>query len=87
MNLRQEKKMAIIDILCRNLLVLYLGAFIRYVVNRMLKSKKSFHTILYGVTEKSKEDEISNINNEFVNRIYGIVGLIIIVIIIVLIIR
>ena len=79
--------MAIIDILCRNLLVLYLGAFIRYVVNCMLKSNKSFHTILYGVTENSKEYEISNINNEFVNRIYGIVGLIIIVIIIVLITR
>ena len=87
MSLRQEKKMAIIDILCRNLIVLYLGASIRYVVNCMSKSKKSFRTILYGVTEKSKEDEISNINNEFVNRIYGIVGLIIIVIIIVLITR
>ena len=79
--------MVIIDILCRNLIVLYLGAFIRYVVNCMLKSKKSFQAILYGVPEKSKEDEISNINNEFVNRIYGIVGLIIIVIIIVLITR
>ena len=79
--------MAIIDILCRNLIVLYLGTSIRYVVNCMSKSKKSFRTILYGVTEKCKEDEISNINNEFVNRIYGIVGLIIIVIIIVLITR
>ena len=79
--------MAIIDILCKNLIVLYLGAFIRYVVNCMSKSKKSFQTILYGVTEKTKEDEISNINNEFVNRIYGIVGLTIIVIIIVLITR
>lgn len=79
--------MAIIDIFCRNLIVLYLGAFIRYVVNCMLKSKESFQTILHGVTEKSKEDEISNINNEFVNRIYGIVGLIIIVVIIVLITR
>ena len=74
--------MAIINLLIRNLMILYIGAILRYGLNCIFKTGKSFQTILHGVEVKTKEDEILNINNEIINRIYGITGLIIIVIII-----
>lgn len=77
--------MKIIELLVKNIIVLYFGAFIRYLLNCVLRRspKKSFHYILHGIEEKSKEDEIYNYNNEFVNRVYGFAGLLVIVMIIV----
>lgn len=63
-------------------MVLYLGAFIRYLFQCISKREKraSLNSILHGMTEKTKEDEIANVNNQFRNRMYGFGALVLIVI-------
>jgi len=76
-----------IEIIFRNLFILYLGTLLRFLFHRVIKRKKiSYHQILNGIEhEKTKEDEIFNIRNEFINRLYGLGFLLFVVVIIIII--
>lgn len=70
------------DLLFRNLLVLYLGTFIRFVYLRFIKMKDvRFKELLDPVKESKikKDDEMDIFTNEMANRSYGCIFLMIIV--------
>ena len=70
------------DLLFRNLLVLYLGTFIRFVYLRFIKRKDvRFKELLDLVKEGKikKDDEMDIFTNEMANRSYGCIFLMIIV--------
>ena len=65
--------------LFRNLLVLYLGTFIKFVYLRFIK--RSFKELLHPAQEGKidKDNELDIFTNEMANRSYGCIFLIIIV--------
>ncbi len=68
--------------LSRNLLILYLGTFIRFVYLRFIKRKDvRFKELLDPVKESKikKDDEMDIFTNEMANRSYGCIFLMIIV--------
>lgn len=68
--------------LFRNLLVLYLGTFIRFVYLRFIRSKDvRFKELLHPVQEGKidKDNGLDIFTNEMANRSYGCIFLIIIV--------
>lgn len=68
--------------LSRNLLILYLGTFIRFVYLRFIKRKDvSFKVLLHPAQEGKidKDNELDIFTNEMANRSYGCIFLIIIV--------
>lgn len=70
------------DLLFRNLLVLYLGTFIRFVYLRFIKRKDVRFKELLGPVKESKikkDDEMDIFTNEMANRSYGCIFLMIIV--------
>lgn len=70
------------DLLFRNLLVLYLGTFIRFVYLRFIKRKDvRFKELLDPVKESKikKDDEMDIFTNEMANQSYGCIFLMIIV--------
>jgi len=76
-----------IELIFRNLFILYLGAFIRFLFHRFIKNNKqiTFNFILNGIDkEKIKEDEIFNARNELMNRLYAFAFFIFIIIIIII---
>ncbi len=79
--------MKIIELILRNLFILQLGILIRLAYLRLIKknTKVTYSKLLHGIDPvKTKEDEIFNTRNEFVNRIYSLVFLFLLVVIIVL---
>ena len=76
-----------INFILKNLFILYLGASLRFLFHRFIKQNKqiTYYDILHGIEkERTKEDEIFNAKNEFINRIYAYGFLLIVVIIIVI---
>ena len=70
------------DLLFRNLLVLYLGTFIRFVYLRFIKRKDVLFKELLDLVKESKikkDDEMDIFTNEMANRSYGCIFLMIIV--------
>ena len=70
------------DFLFRNLLVLYLGTFIRFVYLRFIKRKQVRFKELLDLVKESKirkDDEMDIFTNEMANRSYGCIFLMIIV--------
>ena len=70
------------DLLFRNLLVLYLGTFIRFVYLRFIKRKDVRFKELLDLVKESKikkDDEMDIFTNEMANRSYGCIFLMIIV--------
>ena len=77
-----EIEVSMSDLLFRNLLVLYLGTFIRFVYLRFIKRKDvRFKELLDPVKESKikKDDEMDIFTNEMANRSYGCIFLMIIV--------
>lgn len=58
-----------IELILRNLFILYIGACVRYLLLRIFKGEKKFSSILHGIPEKNKTDEKLNVENEFINRL------------------
>lgn len=76
----------ITDIL-KNIFILQLGALLRFLFYYFVKRNKqvTYHSILNGKDkEKTKADEIFNIRNEFINRLYALGFLLIIVVFIII---
>jgi len=70
------------DFLFRNLQVLYLGTFIRFVYLRFIKRKEVRFKELLDLVKESKikkDDEMDIFTNEMANRSYGCIFLMIIV--------
>jgi hypothetical protein len=76
----------ITDIL-KNIFILQLGALLRFLFYYFVKRNKqvTYHSILNGKDKgKTKADEIFNIRNEFINRLYALGFLLIIVVFIII---
>ena len=76
----------ITDIL-KNIFILQLGALLRFLFYYFVKRNKqvTYYSILNGRDkEKTKADEIFNIRNEFINRLYALGFLLIIVVFIII---
>lgn len=67
----------------RNILILYIGTFIRYIIKRYIRRDKNikFKELLYGNKYKKKSDDVNadSVMNEFINRLYAFAIIIIVI--------
>ena len=76
-----------ITVILKNIFILQLGALLRFLFYYFVKRNKqvTYHSILNGKDKgKTKADEIFNIRNEFINRLYALGFLLIIVVFIII---
>lgn len=78
----QQKNRMISDYIVRNVLILYLGTFLRYFIKRYIRRDKNvkFKELLHSDKFKKKNDEINadTVMNEFINRLYAFALIIIV---------
>ena len=74
------------DYFIRNVIILYLGTFLRYIIKRYIRRDKNikFKELLHGDKLKKKSDEINadTVMNEFTNRLYAFALIIILILVI-----
>ncbi len=76
-----------ITAILKNIFILQLGVLLRFLFYYFVKRNKqvTYYSILNGRDkEKTKADEIFNIRNEFINRLYALGFLLIIVVFIII---
>ena len=76
-----------ITAILKNIFILQLGVLLRFLFYYFVKRNKqvTYYSILNGRDkEKKKADEIFNIRNEFINRLYALGFLLIIVVFIII---
>lgn len=74
-----------LDLIFKNLLILYVGVGLRYLYYKLFKKNNyiKYSQLLYGIKNpKTKDEEIQNKKNEFINRLYSIFTLSLIVLVI-----
>ena len=67
------------------MIVLHTGISVRYLYLRFIRRKKvTYSELKNGISNKANQDDMENVNNEFVNRAYGCGFLMFVVLVIVL---
>lgn len=72
------------ELFLKNLIILHIGVTLRFIYLRFLKNnnKITYSKLLKGIEPvKSKEDDLYNIKNQTLNRLYALIFLFAIVII------
>lgn len=68
-----------------NMIVLHTGISVRYLYLRFIRRKKvTYSELKNGISNKTNQDDMENVNNEFANRAYGCGFLMFVVLVIVL---
>lgn len=79
----QQKNNMIPNYLIRNILILYLGTFLRYIIKRYIRRDNNikFKELLHGNKFKKKFDDVNadSVMNEFINRLYAFALIIIVI--------
>lgn len=78
----------ILNYFIRNILILYMGTFIRYIIKRYIRRDKNikFKELLLGYKFKKNSDDVNadSVMNEFINRLYAFAIIIIVILVYVL---
>ena len=73
----------ILNYFIRNILILYMGTFIRYIIKRYIRRDKNikFKELLLGYKFKKNSDDVNadSVMNEFINRLYAFALIIIVI--------
>jgi hypothetical protein len=75
----------ILNYFIRNILILYMGTFIRYIIKRYIRRDKNikFKELLLGYKFKKNSDDVNadSVMNEFINRLYAFAIIIIVILV------
>lgn len=75
----------ILNYFIRNILILYMGTFIRYIIKRYIRRDKNikFKELLLGYKFKKNSDDVNadSVVNEFINRLYAFAIIIIVILV------
>lgn len=75
----------ILNYFIRNILILYIGTFIRYIIKRYIRRDKNikFKELLLGYKFKKNSDDVNadSVMNEFINRLYAFAIIIIVILV------